>query len=67
MEDQERRLGGRHVLCYGRTSPRLPSTSPRWETSDFLQLGLVGTQGGVLVVVNLVTGALVGTCRYAGY
>ena len=37
-----------------------------WETSDFLQLALVGTQAGALVVVNLVTRAVVGACRVAG-
>ena len=43
-----------------------PSSLLWWETSDFLQLALVGTQSGVLVVVNLVTRAVVGTARVNG-
>jgi hypothetical protein len=47
----------------GQESWGAPSALLWWETSDFLQLGLVGTQNGTLAVVNLVTKTLVGTCR----
>ena len=43
-----------------------PTSLLWWETSDFLQLALVGTQAGFLVVINLVTQTLVGSCKVSG-
>ena len=43
-----------------------PTSLLWWETSDFLQLALVGTQSGFLVVINLVTQTLVGSCKVSG-
>ena len=36
-----------------------PSCVLWWETSDFIQLGIIGTDTGTLVVINLVSGTLV--------
>ena len=36
-----------------------PSCLLWWETSDFIQLGIVGTDTGNLVVINLVSGTMV--------
>ena len=36
-----------------------PSCVLWWETSDFIQLGIVGTDTGNLVVINLVSGTMV--------
>ena len=38
-----------------------PSCVLWWETSDFIQLGIVGTDTGNLVVINLVSGTMVST------
>ena len=43
-----------------------PTSLLWWETSDFLQLALVGTHAGFLVVINLVSQTLVGSCKVSG-
>ena len=50
----------------GEESWGAPTSLLWWETSDFLQLALIGTQAGFLVVINLVTQTLVGSCKVSG-
>ena len=37
-----------------------------WETSDFIQMGIIGTDLGHVLLVNLVTGSLMSTCMIKG-
>ena len=51
------------VTCVYRHDQELDYGSPEcvhwWETSDFIQMGIIGTNSGHVILINLVTGSMV--------
>ena len=44
----------------------LPTCVYWWETSDFIQMGIIGTDLGHVLLINLVTGSLMSSCMIKG-